>query len=121
MNKIKTGLAAGSFPLCFAIIALDKKQVATFVAAIDMCISWLATLVTFGYYFVGDAFAKPVVKHKIFPVKLGGKTSFFYLVSIVDNATFQMIDIFETLVQHKGAGLFATYTTCTVHDDVLVF
>src|SRR6476646_9049418 len=91
-----------------------------FISAIHVRISWLAALVTGSNNFISDALAQPVIKHKVFPVELIFQTLLFYLLRIVDDTPFEVIHIFETRMQHKSAGLFATDAAGAVHDNVFI-
>src|SRR4051794_29062315 len=91
------------------------------VNAIYMCICRLATLVTFCNYFIRNSFTKTVIKHEVFTMKFIVNILIFYLVSIMNNSTFQVKNIFETTVQHVSAGLFAADATGAVHNNIFGF
>ena len=95
MNEILTFLTAASFIFLFTFITLDKKQMAGFIHTIDMCIAWFAALMAFGNDIFGYPFSQPVIKHKILSNEFVFQSFFFYLLCIIDDAAFQMKNIFE--------------------------
>ena len=85
-----------------------------FILTIGMPVRSDTTLVTFRNYFLADALTQPFIKNKILTLELIGKPKLFYSIRIIDNTTYQVKNIFETIVQHIGAGFFTAYTTCAV-------
>lgn len=69
-----------------AFVTLDEKEVTGLVGAVGMACAWLATLVAFANYFFGNAFAKALIKHKIYSVKFGWQPCSFDLAIVIDDA-----------------------------------
>ncbi len=59
-------------------------------------------------------------KHKVLTNELAIDPFVLDLLCIVDDASFEVIYIPETIVQHVGTGLFTPDTACAIHDDVLL-
>src|SRR5574340_928426 len=93
----------------------------SFIGAISMRVALRTTLVTVTYYFFSYLLSQPAIKYEIFSKKFIWQIFFFYFIGILDNATFQMIHIFKTTVQHIGACFFTTDATRAIHNDVFVF
>ena len=94
---------------------------AAIVMAIGVVITWLATLMAFGNNIFCNTLSQSIVKYKIFSNKPAFQSLLFYLLCIVDDATFQMENLVEPIVQHVGTCFFATYAASAVHDDVFLF
>src|SRR5438045_3687574 len=93
---------------------------ATTVGTIGVVICRFTTLVTFGNNIFRDPLPQPVIKNKVFTNELAFQSKFLCLSCIVDNPSFQVKYIFETIVQHKSGCFFATNAAGAIHDDVLV-
>src|SRR5438045_4225138 len=94
---------------------------ATIILTIRMCITWLPALMALAYYLTAYLLPQPIIKNKIFPSEFIMKIFFFHFIGIINNAAFQMKNIFKTIVQHVCAGLFAADAACAIHNDVLIF
>src|SRR5690242_19964611 len=92
-----------------------------FISAVGMRIAGLAALMAITYSLIPHRFPKPSVKNKIFTMEFIGKVLFFHLVGIMNNSAFKMKYIFEAIVQHPGARLFAANATGAIHNNVFVF
>ena len=92
---------------------------AGFIFTIGMRISKLPALMTMRNNIRCYALSQPVIKHKIFTNEFTIYIIFFSLPCIINDATFQMKNIVEAIVQHVSTCFLTTYTTCTIHDDIL--
>ncbi len=101
--------------------ALDKKNVAKFIRAVLVIIVWLAALVAICDDFRADPLAEAFVKNKIFAHKFVFQTLRLDLPGVLDDAAFQLKNIFKTPVFHVRARFFAADAAGAVHHDFFVF
>ena len=92
VNEVLALLAAAAIVFLFALFALDKQQVTTFVGAVHMGVGGLTALVAAGNHFIGDPFAQAVVENKILSVKFYRQLFILHLVGVVDDAAFEVND-----------------------------
>src|SRR4051812_13343295 len=102
MDKLLAFFAATTFIFSFALITLDKKQMTGIVYAVHVGVGRFAALMTMGYDLIRYSFTQSLIKHKIFSMKFIGQPLFLYLVSVMNDTPFQMKNIFESFVEHKG-------------------
>src|SRR5215208_7653928 len=103
MDHFTAFFAAASVVFVFTVFALDEQEMTGLIRTINMGIGRLTTLVTFGYDLICDSLAQPVVKYKILSVKFTGKPFFSNLVCIINDASFQVENIFKAPVEHISA------------------
>src|SRR5690348_17283064 len=94
---------------------------AAVVGTIYMRVAQLAALVAFCNNIFGNSFAQPVIENKIFTNEFRREMLLFDFIGIVNNAAFQMKNIFKTMVQHVSAGFLTTDSAGTIHDDIFFF
>ena len=85
----KAGSAAGAVQpgrLSFPVVGLGASA------------GGLAALMAISNNLIRNPFSQPLIKYEIFAVKFILQSFFFYLVSVVDNATFQVKNIFKSFV-----------------------
>src|SRR4051794_3004191 len=86
-----------------------------------MRICGLTTLMTFCNYIFRNPLPQSVIKYKILSNKLLLQSLFFYLVYIVDDATFHMKNIFKSVMEHVSTCLFAPDTPGAIHHYIFGF
>ena len=84
-----------------------------------MRVAGLATYVALCYDIFRNTFAQAVIKHEVLSPELVFQPLFLYGIGIMDDAPFQVKDIGKSLMEEISAGFFTTYSSRTVHDDVL--
>src|SRR6516164_2441951 len=117
------------FPTCFtaaglvkgcAFGALDKQEMTAGILAVNMSITGLSALMAARDDLFPHPFPHAVVKHKIFSAEFIFQAFFLYHIGVVNDTSFQVENISESLVKEVGTGLLTTDATCAIHDDVAV-
>ena len=72
------------------------------IDAIGMDISWTATLMAPGNDIFRYPFPQPLIEYKILADEIIWKIFLFHLIHIMNDPSFQMIDIFETHMKQIG-------------------
>src|SRR5688572_28368859 len=70
---------------------------------------------------VRNSFSKALIEYKVFSDKLILKSVFLYLPCILDDSTIKLEYILEPLMPHPRARFFTTYSSCAIHQKILVF
>jgi hypothetical protein len=68
------------------------------VGTIGVIVTGLSALVALGNYVVCDSFAQAVVENEILSDEFAFQSFFLNLLGIINNTTFELVYVFETLV-----------------------
>src|SRR5690606_19465665 len=85
-----------------------------------MNITCFTTLMTMRDYIIRNTFCSSLVKNKVFTNKFIFKFLLLYLTHIVDNPSFELKDILESLVFIIRTSLFASDTSSTIHHQIFI-
>jgi len=85
-----------------------------------MMVERLSTLVALRYYVIRNALCQAFIKYEVDAFELIVQALLLYLVRILNDAAFQVINIRKTFVLEEGRSLLATDATGAIHRDVFI-
>src|SRR6187402_612194 len=94
---------------------------ASIILTIGVIVARFSALVALRNNIVCNSFAQAIIKNKILSNELAFQTFCFNLFGVIDDSTFQLENIFETLVFEISTCFLTTNSTCTIHHQVFVF
>lgn len=86
-----------------------------------MGIAGLSAGMTLGEYIVCDPLSHPFIEDEVLPQETVFQSFFPDLTDIVDDASLEVEDLCEAVMEHPGAGFFAADATGAIHDDGSIF
>src|SRR5690606_1325630 len=98
-----------------AFVALNKQEMTAFVGTIYMRVARFSTLVAIGYDVICDTFSQTMIEYEIFSDKFALQSLLFYLTCILDDSSFELVNVFEPLMFEVSTCFFTTNTSSTVH------
>src|SRR5688572_6679178 len=85
-----------------------------------MCICRASTLMAFRYHFLTDSLTQSIIEYKVFSFEFISQSQRLYIISIMNNATFQVENIFKPFMKKVCTGLLATDAASTIHNNILL-